>query len=157
MTDPDPLLSIGVFARRSWLSMKVPEQPAWLGDASRRLVKAAGEHGGVAGPMLAIYHGEVNEDSDGPVEVCVPVDASRAPAINAPTRREAAHKEAYVRLIKSQVEYPQILSAYDAVAHWIGANGYDIAGSPREVYFADWDAAGPDDEVCDVAFPMNPR
>jgi hypothetical protein len=29
-----------------------------------------------------------------------------------------------------------------------------IAGSPREVYFADWNATGPGDEVCDVAFPM---
>ena len=27
--------------------------------------------------------------------------------------------------------------------------------APREVYFADWDAAGPDDEVCDVAYPLS--
>lgn len=29
-----------------------------------------------------------------------------------------------------------------------------MTGSPREVYFADWDAAAPTDEVCDIAFPV---
>jgi hypothetical protein len=27
--------------------------------------------------------------------------------------------------------------------------------APREVYFRDFDSAGPADEVCDVAFPIN--
>jgi hypothetical protein len=60
-----------------------------------------------------------------------------------------------VRITKAQVEYPQILSAFDAVAHWITSNGL-TAGPPREVYFADFDAAAPTDEVCDVAFPLIP-
>jgi hypothetical protein len=51
------------------------------------------------------------------------------------------------------VEFPQILSAYEAVDQWIRSNGKTMTGSPREPYFADWDAAGADDEVCDVAFP----
>jgi hypothetical protein len=49
--------------------------------------------------------------------------------------------DAYVRLVKAQVEFPQILSAYDAVSQWIDANGKTITGSPREVYFADFGAA----------------
>jgi effector-binding domain-containing protein len=103
--------------------------------------------------MFVVYHGEVNEDSDGPVEVCVPVGPANGDTAAA-TRREPAHREAYVRITKAQVEYPQILSAYDAVAEWIGSHGHNVAGSPREVYFADWDAAGPTEEVCDIAFPM---
>src|SRR5262249_53746838 len=118
------------------------------------LVRAAGERGGVAGPMLAIYHGEVNQDSDGPVEICVPVAAGNAGAEDVAVRTEPAHHEAFVRLRKAQVEFPQILSAYDAVAQWIGEQGRTIGGSPREVYFADFEAAGPEDEVCDVAFPV---
>jgi hypothetical protein len=39
----------------------------------RRVASAAASHGGLGGELLAIYHGEVNEDSDGPVEVCAPV------------------------------------------------------------------------------------
>ena len=59
-----------------------------------------------------------------------------------------------MRLRKAQVEFPQILSAFDGVAQWIGAQGLTVAASPREVYFTDFVAAGPADEVCDVAFPL---
>ena len=38
-------------------------------------------------------------------------------------RREPAHREAFVRLRKAQVEFPQILSAFDGVAQWIGVAG----------------------------------
>lgn len=134
--------------------VSVEELPVWLGEAMPRLGQAALNQGIMAGPMFVVYHGEVNEDSDGPVEVCVPIaSAAGAPAGTA-TRHEPAHREAYARLTQAQVAFPQILSAYDAVAHWISANGRDAAGPPREVYFADWSAIGPADEACDVAFPI---
>jgi DNA-binding transcriptional MerR regulator len=133
--------------------IRVPELPGWLATAIGRLVDTAEARGGVAAPVFVVYHGEVSEDSDGPVEVCVPV-AADAETGDAATRCEPAHREAYTRITKAQVEYPQILSAYDAVAGWIGSEGRTIAGSPREVYFAEWDAAAPTDEVCDIAFPV---
>lgn len=132
----------------------VDELPGWLGATMERLVQSAQSYGGVTGPPFVLYHGEVNQDSDGPVEVCVPVRAVAAGSAQDPVRTEPAHREAYVRLTKAQVEYPQILSAYDAVAQWIGSQGLKVAGSPREVYFTDWNAAGPADDACDVAFPM---
>ncbi len=121
--------------------VRVPELSQWLPDAIGRLVETAQKGGGVAAPVFVVYHGEVNEDSDGPVEVCVPV-AAADDANGAATRLEPAHREAYTRITKAQVEYPQILSAFDAVAQWIEGEERSIAGSPREVYFADWDAAG---------------
>jgi len=134
--------------------VKVGELPAWIGAAMMRLMTSAQTYGGQSGPSFVVYHGEVNEDGDGPVEVCVPIGLSREASADAAMRREPAHREAYARITKAQVEFPQILSAYDAVAQWIGANGRVVGGPPREVYFADWDAAGPADEVCDVAFPL---
>ena len=131
--------------------VRVPELGEWLPEAIGRLVQTAERHGGVAAPVFVVYHGEVNEDSDGPVEVCVPV-ASEVPG--SATREEPAHREAYTRISKAQVEFPQILSAYEAVEAWIRSEGRAMSGSPREVYFADWDAAGPTDEVCDIAFPV---
>ncbi|MEU4448234.1 MerR family transcriptional regulator [Actinosynnema sp. NPDC050801] len=131
-------------------------QPAleeWIAGSMARLVKAAEGHGGVSDAPFVVYHGEVNEDSDGPVESCVPIGADGPPA-GVAARVEPAHREAYVRLTKAQVVFPQILSAYDAVAVWIKDNGFAVHDAPREVYFADWDTAGPDDEVCDVAFPL---
>lgn len=133
--------------------VRVAELPDFIGAAMGRLMAVAARHGGFAGPPFVIYHGEVNEDSDGPVEVCIPIDPAQATA-DAATRREAAHREAYVTLKKAQVAFPQILSAYDAVSAWIEREGRRMAASPREVYFADMEAAGPDDPVCDVAFPI---
>jgi DNA-binding transcriptional MerR regulator len=135
--------------------VRVPELSDWLQEAIGRLGGSAETHGGVAGPVFVIYHGEVNEDSDGPVEVCVPIGDGPQVSTDAPMRREPAHREAYTRITKAQVEYPQILSAYDAVASWIGSHSRSVAGSPREVYFADFDAAAPTDEVCDIAFPVS--
>lgn len=131
----------------------VEELPEWIEMAMNRLERVAAAHGGVAAPPFGIYHGEVNEDSDGPVEVCVPV-GQEGVAADLPTRREPAHREAYTRITKAQVVYPQILAAYDAVSAWVAAQGRICDGSPREVYFTDSSAATPTDEVCDIAFPL---
>lgn len=129
------------------------ELPEWIEAAMGRLWPIAERLGGVTGPAIVIYHGEVNEESDGPVEVCLPVSPGDK-VTDAPLRIEPAHREAFTRIRKAQVAYPQILSAYDAVGEWIMTNGHPMAGSPREVYFADFGAAQPDDEVCDIAFPI---
>jgi effector-binding domain-containing protein len=130
------------------------ELPAWIEQAGRRLLRTAADQGGQAGPMFVVYHGEVSQDSDGPVEVCVPIAENGESDVAA--RVEPAHREAYTRITKAQVDFPQILSAYDAVTAWIRSRGLTIDNcAPREIYFADWDAAGPDDEVCDVAYPLD--
>ena len=134
--------------------IRVPELTDWMGSAFGRLERSAERFGGIAGPALAIFHGEVNDDSDGPVEVCVPIEPRADLSDDVAARIEPAHREAYVRINRAMVEYPQILTAYDAVERWVGANGIAIAGPPREVYFTDFMAAGPNDEVCDIAFPI---
>ena len=89
------------------------------------------------GPSLVIYHGEVNEDSDGPVEAATPISPSMASSSSLPTRIEPAHREACTTVTRAQVRYPGIVSAYDAVERWILENGKTVTGPPREVYFAD--------------------
>jgi DNA-binding transcriptional MerR regulator len=140
-------------------SLSLAELEGWLRATKRRLVAAAHGYGGMVAPLFVIFHGEVSQDSDGPVEVCVPVDRARAVARDPALRREPAHREAYVRVTKAQFEVPQILSAYDAVAAWISAHGRCWAGPPREVYLPGVDphGAAPTDEVCDVACPVDSR
>lgn len=132
----------------------VQDLSKWLEQAIDRLIKTAITVGGPAGPVFVVYHGQVNQDSDGPVEVCVPIPPNGGSSPSVASRRESAHHEAYVRITKAQVQYPQILSAYDAVNEWLTSNGHQVADAPREVYFNDFAAAAPTDEVCDVAFPM---
>ncbi len=58
---------------------------------------------GVAGAAFLVYYGEVNQDSDGPVEFCWPVPQDLAGQLAASLpgltlRTEPAHQEAYVHL-----------------------------------------------------------
>lgn len=135
--------------------VKVPDLVPWLQSTMARMARTAEAHGGVVGSAFVIYHGQVDEDNDGPVEVCLPIAADREGSSDTAMRREPAHEEAYARLRKAQVAFPQILSAYDAVFEWTDQHGRKVSGSPREVYFADFEAAGPQDEVCDVACPVD--
>jgi effector-binding domain-containing protein len=108
--------------------------------------------------QFVVFYGEVNEDSDGPVEVCTPIDAAQEGASSqVAMRREPAHREAYIRVTKAQYVFPQILTAYDAVEQWINVRGLTCAGPSREVYLRGVDplAASPGDPVCDVAFPIS--
>ncbi|ARP71689.1 MerR family transcriptional regulator [Streptomyces pluripotens] len=139
------------------------ELPTWIGASMGRLETAARECGGVVGAPFVIYHSEVSMESDGPAECCVPVAdeaaartwAERQGRVWETTVRVApAARLAYTRVTKAQVAHPQILAAFEAVGQWMAGRGLETAGPCREIYFADWDAAGAGDPVCDVAFPV---
>jgi hypothetical protein len=130
------------------------ELPGFLRMAMGRLAKIAREYGGLTGPWFVVYHGQIAEDSEVPVEVCAPISLAQEGSTGAAMRHEPAHREAYVRLTKAQVVFPQIQSVYAGLEQWIRSQQREVADAPREVYFADFFAAGPSDEVCDVAFPI---
>ncbi|SDM74890.1 DNA-binding transcriptional regulator, MerR family [Streptomyces sp. cf386] len=139
------------------------ELPAWIGASLGRLEEAAKACGGITAPPFVVYHSDVSMESDGPAESCVPVaDEAAARAWverqgrtrETKVRVEPAQRLAYTRITKAQVAHPQILAAFEAVEEWIPHQGLWQAGPCREVYFADWDAAGAEDPVCDVAFPV---
>ncbi|MEU1850502.1 MerR family transcriptional regulator [Streptomyces sp. NPDC019990] len=140
------------------------ELPAWIGASLGRLESAARECGGITAPPFVVYHSEVSMESDGPAEACLPVAdeaaarawAERHGRVNGTkVRVEPARRLARTRITKAQVAYPQIMAAFEAVEQWIAREGLEQAGPSREVYFADWDAAGAEDPVCDVAFPVS--
>ncbi len=78
------------------------------------------------GNAFTVYHGEVSETDDGPVEVCLPVAAG--------DKKLPAGEVAYTVAIGEQTTFPEIIGAYDAVAAWAKANGRELVGPPREIY-----------------------
>ncbi|MEU2282127.1 MerR family transcriptional regulator [Streptomyces sp. NPDC013178] len=139
------------------------ELPAWIGASLGRLEEGAAACGGVTGAPFVVYYSEVSMESDGPAESCVPVaDEAAARAWvegrgrgrDVSVRVEPARRLAYTRIAKAQVAHPQILAAFEAVEAWMKREGLEYDGPCREIYFADWEAAGPQDPVCDVAFPV---
>jgi DNA-binding transcriptional MerR regulator len=132
----------------------VAELPGFIDEAMGTVYDVLGQEGVETGVPFVIYHGEVNTDSDGPVEVCVPFEGDVKPVGQIRLRMEPAHQEVFTRITKSQVAFPGILEAYVAVEQWASDRRMVSLGSPREIYFADWNAADDDDPACDVALPV---
>jgi DNA-binding transcriptional MerR regulator len=134
----------------------VKDLDPFINEAFARLFRYAAAHDiPVAGPGMVIYHGEVNDDSNGPVEVCLPVArGSLEPSGDIRLIDLPAGTEAYTTITREQTHFPEILGAYDALHTWIKRNNHRAAASPREIYFADESQAGPNDPFCDVACPF---
>lgn len=132
-------------------TVDLPELRSMISGAITRLSARCAAHGGAAGGPMIMFHGEVNEDSDGPVEVCIPVRTS-----SSATRCEPSHREAYVTITKEQWQWPRILSAYDALDDWVRRHGRSCTGPPREIYHTGFNPTPitPTDKMCDVAFPI---
>ena len=136
----------------------VQDLPRTIQDGFRELehlIRAQGAD--FAGAPIVIYHGEVNADSDGPIEVCWPYTGTLTPGGNVTLRLEPAHTEAFVALTRAEFEFPAILSAYDATAMYAQAHGTSGPLPCREVYPYDWDNAAPGEPVGEVAWPYTPR
>lgn len=120
----------------------------------------AGHLGGTAptGPFVLIFHGIVDQESDGPAEATLGCPDSMQPTDVIGIRTEPAHDEVFTTITKAQWEYPAILAAYDAVAC-----SSEVSARPRsrlscrEVYLAEPAAIGEDDLVCDIAFPLGDK
>lgn len=149
-----PAQQVAGIARRVY----VKDLPATIQSSMQTLLALIPAQGAAfAGAPVVIYHGEVNADSDGPIEVCVPYTGHLTPAGDVVLRLEPEHHEAFVILTKAQFEFPAILGAYDATAMYAQAHGESGPLHCREVYPYDWDRAGPDDPAGEVAWPFTPQ
>ena len=77
-------------------------------------------------PGFVLYHGAVNNDEDGPVEVCVPNPGGH--------KQLPSGEIAFTEISGEQCQFPQILGAYDAVYRWVKQHGREAAGPAREIY-----------------------
>jgi DNA-binding transcriptional MerR regulator len=115
----------------------VPELEPFIVDTFSELGRDAARE-----PGFVLYHGPVNNEEDGPVEVCVPTDDS--------DQRLPAGEIAFTEISGEQCRFPEILGAYDAVYRWVKQNGREAAGPSREIYLR-----GPGaDEQLQIAVPL---
>lgn len=125
-----PLLSVSKRVR-------VGELDATIGAALSLLYERAAALGAqVIDPPFGIYHGRIDENEDGPLQICVALDhpVTGTPEVEAgelPAGRVAA-----VILNGADCDFPRILAGYDAVADWIHQQGYEFAGDPREIWYS---------------------
>lgn len=107
-----------------------------------RLFDLANEQGAQpSGAPFGIYHGPVSETEDGPVETCIAVNGKVEGRGEIEAKQLEGGKGASVTITGDQCHYPELLAAYDAGADWIQKNGYEMIGSPREIWYT---GPGPD-------------
>jgi DNA-binding transcriptional MerR regulator len=91
---------------------------------------------------FTLFHGPVNHEEDGPVEVCVP----KAEGDKRLPRGEVAS----TGIRGDQCNFPEILGAYEAVYRWAKEHGREPSGPAREIYLN-----GPDEELqMEIAVPL---
>lgn len=115
----------------------VPDLEPFIVDTFRELGRDD-----VTGPGFVLYHGPVNVEEDGPVEVCVPAGDG--------DQRLPAGEVAFTEISGSQCQFPEILGAYDAVYRWAKENGREPSGPAREIYLS---GPGPDERL-QIAVPL---
>lgn len=116
------------FASRR-LRTTAADLPAHIERTAAALVQRGGANVDRTQPLVVVYHGEVSWESDGPIEVRVPVlDEDAADGV------EPEGAELVVDVPFGEVQFPTILRSFDAVRDAAARGAHRPSGSPREIY-----------------------
>lgn len=94
----------------------------------------AGQNGAAKGVPFGIFHGAINGDSDGPIEICLPTTTLLNGAEGLTARTMQGGQAAFVSLRDGQCAFPEVLKGYDALVDWMRQNGYEPAAPPMEFW-----------------------
>lgn len=98
-----------------------------IAEGFAEVVKASG--GAIAAPPFVVFHDVIDEDTEGEVEICLPVATGTRGAVVLPGATTVATVH--------QGPYENIAPAYHALALWMGRHGHVPAAPPREIYLND--------------------
>ncbi|OGO18800.1 MAG: hypothetical protein A2Z14_07505 [Chloroflexi bacterium RBG_16_48_8] len=135
--------------------MTIEDLESYIEQAIETLVAHAREREAeITEEPLGIYHGAVNEDSNGPVEICLPIYRLLQPTRGIDSRSIAPTKVASTTLTRSQAQFPDILEAYDAVFDWVRQQRRKVMGPPWEIYVGNLKSVGSEDPFIEIAWPF---
>jgi len=124
-----------------------------IGAGFGAVVQAMGASGlEPAGAPLIVYHDVIDEETDGDVEICVPVTSAM------PAAGEVYTRELEGGTMASTMHhgpYSEIAPAYHTVTGWISEHGHEITGPPREVYLNDPQTVPEEELLTRVDFPID--
>ncbi|MFH9723110.1 MerR family DNA-binding transcriptional regulator [Streptomyces sp. NPDC017254] len=113
----------------------------------------------LTGPAFVRYHGLCDEENETLVEACLPFWESGAqpegPGEGLSVRDDPECTYACTVVEGAATAFPEILTAYDAVANWIAGHGFAFAG-PVRATFLRWTGT-PDhpDNRLEIAWPVS--
>ena len=110
----------------------IPAEVAQL----RELAAAAGLSGD--GDPFGVFHAPITDDSDGPLEIVLPVDGLAQPGAEGEadvrSYRMPGGLVASRHAVGRETDFPEILALYDEVHSWITDAGRVPVGPPREIW-----------------------
>jgi DNA-binding transcriptional MerR regulator len=116
-------------------SVKVDKLDTTIKQSLDKLYKSLQEQKlEAADAPFGIFHGQINEQEDGPIEVCLPANGTVKATGGAVLKTLSGGEATSVMMVGAQCDFPAILGGYDAAADWIQKNGYEMAERPREVW-----------------------
>lgn len=124
-----------------------------IGAGFGTLVQTMGAQGvQPAGAPLIVYHGIIDEETDGDIEICIPV---AAPFPDTGEVRGRELEGGAMATTMHRGPYDEIAPAYHTVTGWISEHGHTIVGPPREVYLNDPTEVPPEELLTKVEFPID--
>ncbi|WNV75933.1 MerR family transcriptional regulator [Geodermatophilus sp. DSM 44513] len=126
----------------STLRRMAPEEMATAVPRELARIRAAAADAGLTatGDPFGVFHAPVTADSDGPLEVALPVDGLADVRGDLRSHRLPGGLVARRYAEGPETWFPEILALYDEVHSWITEGGHTPVGPPRETWHN-----GPDD------------
>ena len=87
-----------------------------------------------ASAPFGIFHGAINEQEDGPLEICMSVNGTGKVNGKFQVKQLQVGQAAWVRTVGPETDFPVSIGAYDAAADWSQKNGHEMAEPPREIW-----------------------
>jgi DNA-binding transcriptional MerR regulator len=136
MTDPTtrtesdrPVLSVLRRMRPDEMEVVITEQVQRLGS----IAATAGLT--VTGQSFGIFHAPITDESNGPLEITLPVDGLTEPSDgDVSSYRLSGGPVAERSAEGKETDFPEILALYDEVHAWITSSGRTPVGPPREIW-----------------------
>lgn len=122
----------------------VGELDAFIVRSLEQLRAFVAEQGGVVGgPPLGLYHGPINHQDDGPIEVCLPAEGAFRATGQVRIRLLPGGPAVVAVAGGEHASFPKILEAYDAGYEWLERNSHQPVESPREIWLGNPQSEGP--------------
>ena len=116
------------------------------------LVRALGREGvEPIGPPLMVLHDVIDEETDGELELCIPVARAIVGDGEVSSRQVSGGT---VAVTVHHGPYLEIAPAYHVLTAWMAEHGYEVTGPPREIYLSDPQTVAPEELVTRVELPV---
>ena len=104
-----------------------------------------------AGPPFMVFHGRIDDELGGEIELCHPVAEAFPPIDDVyGTKIPGGHVASTIH----QGSYDDVGPAYAAILNWMDENGREPGGPPREYYLNDPGDTKPEDLLTEITFPI---